>query len=172
MEASEDIANFMLQEYIPGGSEMLWMFNGYFDGESGCLFGLTGKRFRQYPACAGMTSLGICVVNDAVARQTRDFMKALGYQGILDLGHMYDTRTGQYKLLDANPRIGAAFRLFVHTCGLDVPQVLYRDLTGQPVSPGGPQVGRKWDVENYDSISPPPFYRIAILHVRLRPDSI
>lgn len=153
MEASEDITNFMLQEYIPGGTETLWMYNGYFDAESRCLFGLTGKRFRQYPAYTGMTSLGICVVNDAVARQTRDFMKAIGYKGILDIGHMYDTRTDQYKLLDANPRIGAAFRLFVDACDLDVAQVLYRDLTGQPVLPGGSQVGRKWVVENFDLAS-------------------
>ncbi len=166
LEASEHIANFMLQEYIPGGSEMLWMFNGYFDEESRCLFGLTGKRFRQYPAYTGMTSLGICVANDAVAGQTRDFMKAIGYQGILDIGHMYDTRTGQFKLLDANPRIGAAFRLFVDTCGLDVAQVLYRDLTGQPVLPGGPQVGRKWVVENYDVVSSLTLHRDGKLGVR------
>src|SRR5260370_1083200 len=166
MEASEDIGDFMLEEYIPGGSEMLWMFNGYFDAESRCLFGLTGKRFRQYPADTGMTSMGICVVNEVVARQNKDFMKSFGYQGILDLGHMYDTRTGQYKLLDANPRIGAAFRLFVDTCGLDVAQVLYRDLTGQPVSPGGPQVGRKWVVENYDVVSSLTLYRDGKLGVR------
>jgi D-aspartate ligase len=165
MEAS-DITNFMLQEYIPGGSEMLWMFNGYFDAESRCLFGLTGKRFRQYPPYTGMTSLGICIADDAVARQTRDFMKVIGYQGILDIGHMYDTRTGQYKLLDANPRIGAAFRLFVDTCGLDVAQVLYRDLTGQPVLPGGPQEGRKWIVENYDVVSSLTLYRDGKLGIR------
>src|SRR5260370_20590815 len=111
MEASEDIANFMLQEYIQGRSEMLWMFNGYFDAESRCLFGLTGKRFRQYPAYTGMTSLGICVVNDAVARQTKDFMKAIGYQAILDPGDIYDTPTGQHKLLQPNPRIRPAFCL-------------------------------------------------------------
>lgn len=166
IEASEAIANFMLQEYIPGGSEMLWMFNGYFDAESKCLFGLTGKRVRQYPVYTGMTSLGICVVNDAVARQTKDFIKAIGYQGILDIGHMYDVRTGQYKLLDANPRVGGAFRLFVDTCNLDVAQVLYRDLTGQPVLPGRPQVGRKWIVENYDVVSSLTLYHDGKLGVR------
>jgi D-aspartate ligase len=166
IEVSEDLTNFMLQEYIPGGSEMLWMFNGYFDEESKCLFGLIGKRFRQYPAYTGMTSLGVCDANDVVARQIQDFMKAIGYRGILDIGHMYDTRTGEYKLLDANPRVGAAFRLFVDTSGLDVVQVLYRDLTGQPVLPGGPQVGRKWVVENYDVVSSLTLYRDGKLGVR------
>jgi predicted ATP-grasp superfamily ATP-dependent carboligase len=165
MEAP-DIANFMLQEYIPGGSEMVWMFNGYFDEESRCLFGLTGKKIRQYRPYTGMTSLGLCVTNDTVARQTRDFMKAIGYQGILDIGYKYDVRTGQYKLLDANPRIGATFRLFIDTCGLDVARVLYRDLTGQPVAPGAPREGRKRVVEDYDVASALTLYRDGKLGVR------
>jgi D-aspartate ligase len=165
MEAP-DITNFMLQEYIPGGSELVWMFNGYFDKESRCLFGLTGKKIRQYRPYTGMTSLGMCVTNDTVARQTKDFMKAIGYQGILDIGYKYDVRTGQYKLLDANPRIGATFRLFVDTCGLDVARVLYRDVTGQPVSPGAPREGRKRVVEDYDVASALMLYRDGNLGVR------
>ena len=166
MEAP-DIANFMLQEYIPGGSEMVWMFNGYFDEESRCVFGLTGKKIRQgYRPYTGMTSLGMCVTNHTVARQTKDFMKAIGYQGILDIGYKCDVRTGQYKLLDANPRIGATFRLFVDTCGLDVARVLYRDLTGQPVSPGMPREGRKRVVEDYDVASALMLYRDGNLGVR------
>src|SRR5437763_238032 len=33
--------NLMVQDYIPGGSEAVWMFDGYFDDASRCLFGLT-----------------------------------------------------------------------------------------------------------------------------------
>jgi hypothetical protein len=62
---SPDNPSLMLQEYIPGGSEMVWMFNGYFDHESDCLFGVTGKKLRQYPPHTGVTSLGMCVTNRA-----------------------------------------------------------------------------------------------------------
>jgi D-aspartate ligase len=165
MEAP-DIGNFMLQEYMPGGSELIWMFNGYFDDESRCLFGLTGQKLRQYPTYTGSTSLGICVANDVVAKQTKDFMKALGYRGILDLGYKYDIRTDQYKLFDVNPRIGTAFRLFVDTYGMDVAQVLYRDLTGQPVLSGEPREGRKWIVENFDVASSLTLYRDGKLGFR------
>ena len=154
-----DAPNLMLQEYIPGGSEMIWMFDGYFDDESECLFGITGKKIRQYPPYSGVTSLGICVANDIVKRQTTDFMKAIGYRGILDLGYKYDARTDQYKLLDVNPRIGTTFRLFVDTLGMDVARVLYLDLTGQSVLTGEPCEGRKWAVENFDLISSPTYCR-------------
>jgi D-aspartate ligase len=158
--------NLMLQEYIPGGSEMVWMFNGYFDSESRCLFGLTGKKIRQYPAHTGVTSLGVCVANDDVAGQTREFMKTIGYRGILDIGYKYDARTGQYKLLDVNPRIGTTFRLFVDSAGMDVARALYLDLTGQPVVPGAARAGRKWVVENFDMVSSLAYVRDGSTSIR------
>ena len=80
-DAVEDLddPNMMLQEYIPGGEDTIWMFNGYFDARSDCLLGFTGKKLRQFPAYTGATSLGICLRNDAVDGTTRRFMKAIGY---------------------------------------------------------------------------------------------
>lgn len=147
------LRSVMVQEYIPGGSEAVWMFDGYFDEKSDCLFGLTGKKIRQYPAHMGVTSLGVCLSNSEVADQTRRFMKATGYRGILDIGYKYDARSSEYKLLDVNPRIGSTFRLFVDSSGMDVARALYLDLTGQPFEVGRPREGRKWMVENFDIIS-------------------
>jgi predicted ATP-grasp superfamily ATP-dependent carboligase len=140
--------NLMLQEYIPGGDDTIWMFNGYFNATSECLVGFTGRKLRQTPIHTGMTSLGICLRNDVVAKTTKEFMQALGYRGILDIGYRYDARDGQYKVLDVNPRIGATFRLFVADNGIDVARALYLDLTGQIVPPSQQQEGRKWLVES------------------------
>lgn len=142
--------NLMLQEYIPGGDESVWMFNGYFNAASECLFGVTGRKLRQTPVYTGSTSLGVCLANEAVDRATRRFMKALGYRGILDIGYRYDSRDGKYKVLDVNPRIGSSFRLFVDANGLDVARALYRDLTGQGVPAQGATEGRKWLIEDDD----------------------
>ena len=125
--------NLMLQEYIPGGDDAGWLFNGYFDADSECLFGLTARKIRQTPAYAGTTSLGVCFPNATVDELTRRWMKALGYSGMLDLDYRYDARDGQYKILDVNPRIGSTFRLFVGRHGLDVARAHYLDMTGQPV---------------------------------------
>jgi D-aspartate ligase len=136
--------NLMLQEYIPGGDDAVWMFNGYFDADSECLFGLTGRKLRQTPAYAGTTSLGVCLPNETVDGLTRRWMKALGYRGMLDMGYRYDARDGQYKVLDVNPRIGSTFRLFVGRRGLDVVRALYLDLTGQAVPADEMVEGRRW----------------------------
>ena len=154
-DALEDAAdpNLMLQEYIPGGDDTVWMFNGYFDARSECLAGFTGKKIRQYPVHRGATSLGICLRNATVETMTRDFMKAIGYRGILDIGYRFDARDGLYKVLDVNPRIGATFRLFVAENDLDVLRAMYLDMTGQPVPAASVPEGRKWIVEDHDLLS-------------------
>jgi len=151
--------NLMLQEYIPGGDDTIWMFNGYFNSHSECLVGMCGKKIRQCPVHTGSTSLGISLPNKMVEELTTRFMKEIGYQGPLDIGYRYDARDGQYKVLDANPRIGASFRLFVGENGMDVARALYLDLTGQEVFPSEAREGRKWIVEDLDLVSCYRYYR-------------
>jgi D-aspartate ligase len=145
-----DTPNTLLQKYIPGTSESVWMFNGYFDDRSDCLLGYTGYKIRQDPIDTGPTTLGACVPNPAVDENTRRLMKAVGYCGILDIGYRYDAGDGLYKLLDVNPRIGSSFRLFVGEDGMDVARALYLDLTGQEVAARAPRDGRKWVNEPLD----------------------
>ena len=145
--------NVMLQEYIPGTPETVWMFNGYFDGGSDCKVGFTGKKIRQSPPYTGATTLGVCLENPTVRDTTVRFMKAVGYQGILDIGYRFDHRDNQYKLLDVNPRIGGTFRLFVGPDGMDVLRAMYLDLTGQEVPATSHPTGRRWIVEPLDLAS-------------------
>ena len=143
----------MIQEYIPGGDDSIWMFNGYFNAHFECLFAMTGKKIRQSPVHKGVTSLGVCLRNGDVDNLTRRFMKTIGYRGILDIGYKYDARDGKYKVLDVNPRIGSTFRLFVGDNGLDVARAEYLDLTGQRVPSSEIVEGRKWFVEDRDLVS-------------------
>jgi predicted ATP-grasp superfamily ATP-dependent carboligase len=155
--------NLMLQEYIPGGEDSVWMFNGYFNDDSECLLGFTGQKIRQCPAYTGYTSLGICRRNETVDSLTRTFMKSIGYRGILDVGYRYDARDGKYKVLDVNPRIGATFRLFVGDNGMDVARAFYLDMTARPVPQSHVCEGRKWMVEDRDLMSSIRYWRDGYL---------
>lgn len=144
-------SNVVFQEYIPGGPDAIWMFNGYFDGASRSRLQFTGRKLRQWPPYTGATSLGISVPNETVAELTVRFMSAIGYRGVLDIGYRYDERDGRYKVLDVNPRVGATFRLFVDPqTGMDVVRALYLDLTGEAIPAPGPPAVRKWLVEDRD----------------------
>jgi D-aspartate ligase len=147
------VGRIILQEYIPGGDDAIWMFNGYFNDQSECLFRATGRKLRQFPAHRGRTCLGVCAANEAVQTQTIELMRAVGYCGPLDVGYRFDARDGQYKLLDVNPRIGTTFRLFVAENELDVVRALYLDLTKQTVPPAQVREGRKWIMESNDLVS-------------------
>ena len=145
-----DDPNLLIQEFIPGDD---WMFDGYFDERSQCLFGVSGTKIRRFPVNTGVTSLGICLTNEAVIRTTIGFMQAIGYHGILDIGYRRDRRNGRYKVLDVNPRIGCTFRLFTSANRMDVARALYLNLTGQTVKAGQAVEGRKWVVEDLDFFS-------------------
>lgn len=151
--------NLMIQEYIPGGDDQVYIFNGYFNAESRCLAAFTGHKIRQFPVHFGAASLGICKENQVVKSMTIRFMKEIGYQGILDIGYRLDPRDGQYKVLDINPRIGQAFRMFVARNDMDVAKAFYLDMTGQELPAIVPQEGRRWLIENQDLVSSLNYYR-------------
>lgn len=145
--------NLMIQEVIPGGDDQVFIFNGYFDRESDCLLGYTGRKIRQFPVHVGCASLGECCWVPEVAEITTTFMKKIGYRGILDIGYRKDPRDGNYKVLDINPRVGQAFRIFVSDNDLDVVRALYLDLTGQEIPDSPRREGRRWIIEDYDLTS-------------------
>ena len=158
--------SLMLQEYIPGGDDSVWMLNGYFDEHSECLFSVTAKKIHQTPVYTGMTALGVCLPNPVVESATKTLVRAVGYKGILDIGYRYDARDGLYKLLDINPRLGATFRLFVGHNGMDVTRAEYLHFTGQPVPVSNMCAGRKWILEDADLVSCIQYYRDGVLSVR------
>jgi D-aspartate ligase len=155
--------NLMFQEYIPGDDDQIYIFNGYFDRSSRCLAGFTGHKIRQFPVHVGCASLGVCRWNEDVAQTTIRFMQEIGYKGILDIGYRYDPRDGLYKVLDANPRVGQAFRLFVAKNDMDVVKSLYLDLTGQDQFSIVPREGRRWLIEDFDIISSLHYYQEGTL---------
>jgi predicted ATP-grasp superfamily ATP-dependent carboligase len=146
-----ELPDLLFQEYIPGDSTSVWMFNGYFARDGSCPIGIVGQKIRQAPPRTGATSLGIVVDNKAVRDLSVTFLQRLRYRGIVDMGVRFDARDGRYKMLDVNPRIGASFRLFVGSEGLDVARALYLDLTGQSIPPATAEPGRRWWVEDRDT---------------------
>jgi len=139
--------NVVLQEYIPGDVESVWMCNAYLSDDDDISVVFTGKKLRQVSA-AGIASLAVCLPNETVARQTVDFMRGVGYRGCVGIGYRYDARDGLYKVLDVNARVSGVFRLFAGTNDMDVVRLCYLDLTGQALPTTALQPGRKWLLEN------------------------
>jgi D-aspartate ligase len=140
----------VVQEYIPGGPDSVWIVNGYADARGRTLLAVAGNKLREYPVDRGLTTLGVVRANEEVTELATRFIRQIGYHGAFDLDFRLDARDGRYKLIDFNPRPGASFRLCVDDRGLDAVRAAYLDLTGQPVLAGAPRSGRRWIVENWD----------------------
>jgi D-aspartate ligase len=161
---SSDAPNLIFQEYVPGDED--WTFTGYFDADSRCVAGFTGLRLRLSPPHMGHTTLGICRSNPKLEAAASEFISAVGFRGIVDSEFRYDRRDGTYKLLDANPRVGGNFRVFLDVGGIDVVRALYLDQTGRPVPPVEPREGRLWVKEDSDLITFVHHRRIGELNLR------
>lgn len=143
----------MLQEFIPGGAGHDWFFHGYCDSSSICRPAFTGVKIRSFPLGAGGTTFGRSAENEKLRDQFTELLARLNYRGIMDLDIRLDARDGQYHLLDFNPRLGAQFRIFRDTAGIDVALAAYLDLTGQAI-PSGQQLNeRTFMAESYDPLS-------------------
>lgn len=137
----------VLQEHLACNGFCNWIFHGYFDARAECRFGMTAIKLLQHPHDGGRTVIAASTPNSKLARGAISFFNSIGYHGIVDCDYRYDPRDGTYKLLDANPRVGANFRTSVDSAGMDVVRQLYFDLTGVRTSTGIPRVGRRWLLE-------------------------
>lgn len=140
----------ILQEYLPREDAEDWIVHAYVDAGSTPLAMFTGVKVRSWPPHAGMTACAYVVDNGELARMAAQFIKRIGFSGIVDLDWRYDRRDGRYKLLDFNPRVGAQFRLFENAAGIDVVRAQHLDLTGRPVPEAEQRRDRRFLVENID----------------------
>ncbi|MEU6958543.1 ATP-grasp domain-containing protein [Streptomyces chrestomyceticus] len=140
----------ILQEYLPREEAEDWIVHAYFDADSAALSLFTGVKVRSWPPHAGMTACAYVVDNPELAELTAQFVKRVGFSGIVDLDWRYDRRDGAYKLLDFNPRMGAQFRLFENEAGIDVVRAQHLDLTGRKVPEAEQRAGQRFVVENID----------------------
>jgi predicted ATP-grasp superfamily ATP-dependent carboligase len=122
-----------VQEEIPGGQDLLYGSTLYANADSEALGIFVRTKLRQTPADFGTMTLGRAIASDEVRETSARMAKALGFRGICGMEYKYDPRDGQYKFLEINPR-GELWMNLANHCGVNLPYLKYRDLTGNPVT--------------------------------------
>jgi len=141
--------NVLVQEFIPGGPDAAWVLGACFTSDGECPVVGSGRKLRDEPPGHGVTSYAVAERNEELLAVAVPFFRVLGYRGALDTCWRRDRRDGAFKLLDANPRVGANFRLWFEG-DIDVVRALYLDLTGQEVPAQPSSTGRRFVVEPFD----------------------
>ena len=124
----------MVQELVPGRDDELYSLGSYLSADGEALGLFSGRKLKQVPPLIGTCRVGEAVwVQDVVDSGLR-LLRALGFHGISQVEFKRDPRDGRYKLMEVNPRLWQWHGLAA-ACGVDLPLIAYRDLTGEQVEP-------------------------------------
>jgi predicted ATP-grasp superfamily ATP-dependent carboligase len=136
----------MIQEFVPGGDEELYTLGSYLDAAGQPLGVFSGRKLLQTPPGIGTCRIGEALWVDAVVDRGLALLAAFAYTGISQVEFKRDPRDGRYKLMEVNARLWQWHGL-AGACGVDVPLIAFRDLTGGTVPAGTSQgVRRRWAI--------------------------
>jgi len=136
----------MVQELVPGGDDQLYSLGSYLRAAGEPLGLFCGRKLKQVPPGIGTCRVGEAVWEKEVVDAGLRLLRKLGFHGISQVEFKRDARDGRFKLMEINPRLWQWHGLAA-ACGVDVPLIAYRDLTGEPVQPVSTNgAGKIWSI--------------------------
>ena len=106
--ADEVIARFheqlLFQEFIPGGDDALWCFDGVADERGKILACYAGRKIRSYPPCTGDATYIELVHDERAIAAGREVAQRAGLKGIFNIDFKRDPRDGAFRVLEINAR--------------------------------------------------------------------
>jgi D-aspartate ligase len=163
----------MVQEVVPGGDGELYTLGSYLTRAGEPLGVFCGRKLRQTPPGVGTCRVGEAVWVEEVVEQGLTLLRALDFHGLSQVEFKRDTRDGSFRLMEVNPRLWQWHGL-ASACGVDLPVIAYRDLTGErlePVSANGNRM--RWAITLLAGERPapqrPPYVDAVFARDDLRP---
>lgn len=132
LDASSLYHTVLIQEWIPGSVDRLAVLGGYVDDSSELLAYFTARKIIQSPDEFGTGCLVESVNIPSLLDPTTRLLRSLGYRGMAEVEYKLDSATGEYKLIEINPRHWDWHRLG-NASGVNLTWTAYRYLTGQRV---------------------------------------
>jgi len=127
------------QEIIQGPDTAKLVYLSCYAGDGRRLGSCLLRQVRTMPIHFGSASV-VEPINDPEADRLSDaFLRSVGYAGICELELKRDTRDGQVKLIEANPRYSVTSDAAKYA-GVELGWLNYLDLIGKPVEEVRPSV--------------------------------
>jgi D-aspartate ligase len=120
------VSDIMLQEIIPGDGHRQLSYCAFFkDGQAHSK--LLARRLRQHPREFGRAATYVETMDlPEIEELSERFLRAINFNGIVEVEYKQDPRDGKDKLLDINARAWG-FHGLGHAVGVDFPYMLYAD---------------------------------------------
>lgn len=121
-----------VQEMVPGPDENLVIFGSYVskDGQVSNYF--TARKLLQYPDLYGTGVVVEHQIVPEIVEMSLSLLRDLGFYGISEIEYKLDQRTGEFKLIEINPRHWDQHELGSKV-GVNLTEALYRDWTEDSV---------------------------------------
>jgi D-aspartate ligase len=143
--AAKDIpsSEVLIQEIIPGDGTQQLSYCAFFkDGKAHST--LLARRMRQHPREFGRAATYVeTIENPEIAELSERFLRAIDFNGIVEVEYKRDPRDGRNKLLDVNARAWG-FHGLGHAVGVDFSYLLFADQLGLPIEPCSAPAGKGW----------------------------
>ena len=117
----------LLQEYVPGDIDALYTFTSYADKNSNVICYSIGHKIRQSPPETGTIISGRVVHIEEILKIGCHFIKAAKFIGVSNIEFKRDSNSGQYKLIEINPRSGI-WNYSSTANGVNIPFITYMDV--------------------------------------------
>ncbi len=136
--------DFVVQQFIPGGEDLIYSFHAYIDAKGRSLGHYVGKKIRTYPMQAGVSTYLELIEDPRVVALGLDIVDRLGFSGPVKIDMKRDPRDDRFYVLELNPRYNLWHYLGARS-GINLPLAAHADLSGQPVEPQtGYRTGVRW----------------------------
>ena len=125
----------LLQEYVPGSDDEHFGVHAYIDREGRVLGTSVTRNWRVYPPHAGGGCCMESIHEPTLEAQALDALRRVGFRGgIANMDYKRNAQTGEFRLLEINPRISQAHILSTRA-GVNFPWLAWRDACGLPPLP-------------------------------------
>ena len=137
---------FIAQEWVEGGVDALYSFNGYFADGSRPLATFIARKLRQWPPHTGTSSLGEECRNDEVLQDSLRLFAGVDYRGLAYVEMKQDARTGRHLIIEPNIGRPTGRSAIAEAGGVELLYTAYCDMVGRPLPAARQQryVGAKW----------------------------
>jgi D-aspartate ligase len=133
------LAETLIQEFIPGDDEEHYEVQVYIGKNGQALGTFSGRKWRINPPHAGsgcfVQGIGLTELEAATIKMLQD----LGYRGQANVDYKRHVTTGEFKLLEINPRV-SQWNILGTRSGVNLPWLAYQDICN--LAPGPQPVRR------------------------------
>ena len=121
--------NLVLQEYIPGDDNCMRVLNCYSGQDHKVHLMALGRPLleEQTPEGIGNYAAIMSIRDEELMSRMKAFLEDVGWEGFSNFDMKYDSRDGQYKLFEMNPRQGRS-SFFVTASGYNLAKWLVEDV--------------------------------------------